>query len=201
MKFKSVVYNNVKTRLYEEGNETFVAIRDMVTFCDNTSLQVYAPKIQGYKTITSADVDGAGMYGNTTKLGVLSLSGIADMVLNRPLREKTKAELRKFVSFLHQPSTPPVTTPLIHQPIPTTPTMVKQVDAQREEIQALKEEIQNLREENRVVKEMYNKAMEQKMYTTPDIIKAVEDKLHKAEADVVKYRSILEELRCMQWDG
>ena len=178
MKFKSVVYNNVKTRLYEEGNETFVAIKDMVTFCDNTSLQVYAPKIQGYKTITSADVDGAGMYGSTTKLGVLSLSGITDMVLNRPLREKTKKELKSFLSFLHQPSTP----------VPPTPVYV----APNNEIQALKEEIQNLREENRVVKEMYNRVMAQ-----PDIIKAIEDKLHKAEADVVKYRSILEELKRM----
>ena len=191
MKFKSVVYNNVKTRLYEEGNETFVAIKDMVTFCDNTSLQVYAPKIQEYKTITSADVDGAGMYGNTTKLGVLSLSGITDMVLNRPLREKTKAELRKFISFLHQP---PTVAQSMHDTI-----LVKDSRQDQDEIQALKEEIQNLREENRVVKEMYNKAMEQKerIYTTPDIIKAVEDKLHKAEADVVKYRSILEELKGM----
>ena len=194
MKFKSVVYNNVKTRLYEEGNETFVAIRDMVTFCDNTSLQVYAPKIQGYKTITSADVDGAGMYGNTTKLGVLSLSGITEMVLNRPLREKTKKELKSFLSFLHQP---PTVAQSMHDTIVTA--LVK---SNKETVDSQQEEIQKLREENANLMKLYNQAMKQKerIYTTPDIIKAIEDKLHKAEADVVKYRSILEELRCMQWE-
>lgn len=181
---RTVVYNNVKVRLYDDC----VPVQDVVKVCNNTSFQVYAPKTEGYKVINKVDVDGAGMYGSTTSLGVLPISGLRYIALNSRLRDATKAELRKFIDFLeinkHNTIAPLVAIPQIQ---------VDKVDAQQEEIQ-------KLREENANLMKLYNQAMESKerVYTTPDIIKAVEDKLHKAEADVVKYRGILEELRSMQ---
>ena len=178
---RTVVYNNVKVRLYDDC----VPVQDVVKVCNNTSFQVYAPKTEGYKVINKVDVDGAGMYGSTTSLGVLPISGLRNISLNSRLRDATKSELRKFIDFLEINKTVKA---------PTEPTIVP---VEAPPIKYLQNEIQKLREENANLMKLYNQAMEQKVYTTPDIIKAVEDKLHKAEADVVKYRGILEKLKGM----
>lgn len=189
---RTVVYNNVKVRLYDDC----VPVQDVVKVCNNTSFQVYAPKTEGYKVINKVDVDGAGMYGSTTSLGVLPISGLRYIALNSRLRDATKAELRKFIDFLEINKT----KESLHHTIVTS--LIKDNKDRQEVVDAQQEEIQKLREENANLMKLYNQAMESKerVYTTPDIIKAVEDKLHKAEADVVKYRGILEELRSMQWE-
>ena len=180
---RTVVYNNVKVRLYDDC----VPVQDVVKVCNNTSFQVYAPKTEGYKVINKVDVDGAGMYGSTASLGVLPISGLRYIALNSRLRDATKAELRKFIDFLGVNKTVKAPTTRTTVPVEAPP------------IKYLQNEIQKLKEENANLMKLYNQAMESKerVYTTPDIIKAVEDKLHKAEADVVKYRGILEELRCL----
>ena len=184
MEFKTRVFNNVKVRMYipdENPNNTLLVVSDLEKICFCTSLHIYSAKHPEYRLIGAEDVDNKGMYHSAYRLGTLSVAGVKDIIANSKMNKASKGRLSDFLVSLNKPSTP----------IPSTP--------KTDEIQALKEEIQNLREENRVVKEMYNKAMEQKekVYTTPDIIKAIEDKLHKAEADVVKYRSILEELKVM----